>query len=73
MYPEYIIFYSFCFDGIFKKVLPMTLRCWTSFPAPVKLPEHISMCWTHGTSLAVKKTKFKKKKSMIKPCSCRKS
>lgn len=42
----------------------LVLPCSNSCFFPLKLPVHILMCWTNGTTLAVK--------YMVQSCSCRK-
>lgn len=66
MYSEYIIFTAYISMAYLNTSDDLVvLTCSNSRFSPFKLPVHILMCWTNGTTLAVK--------YMIKSCSCRKS
>lgn len=67
MYSEYIIFTaSISMPYLNTSDDLVVLTCSNSrFFFSFELPVHILMCWTNGTTLAVK--------YMIKSCSCRKS
>lgn len=65
MYSEYIIFTAYISMAYLNTSYDLlVLPCSNSCFFPLKLPVHILMCWTNGTTLAVK--------YMVQSCSCRK-